>query len=98
MANPPGILKAVWLFKNHSEVDKWPMGILLQIVFLNRAFIREFCCYCQKTLRFKRAGRVIGDSGEICPTCLRRECLELYEKMKAEGKFTKEQISAAEKK
>ena len=78
MTNPPGKVKAIWLFKNHSEVSKWPIGIILQMLFLNRAFLREFCCSCQQTMRFKRSVRIIGDSGEICPTCLRQENPELY--------------------
>ena len=88
--------KVLKLFQKHSEFNKWPVSILLQIIFLNRAYIRELCCYCNKTLRFKRSENIVGDSGEICPTFLRRECPELYEEMKATGKFTSEQIQEAE--
>lgn len=89
--------KLLGLFKNHSDLDKWPRHILLQIVFLNRAFLREFCCYCGKTLRFKKSQNVVGDSGEICPACLRKECPELYAELKSAGKFTQTQICEAEK-
>ena len=89
--------KALQLFQNLGEFNKWPISILLQIIFLNRAYIRELCCYCGKTLRFKRSENIISDSGEICPTCLRQECLELYEEMKAQGKFSFQQIYEAEK-
>ncbi len=89
--------KFLVLFEKHSDFSKWPRAILLRMVFLNRAYIREFCCYCDKTLRFKKSEAVVGDSGEICPTCLRQECRELYEQMKAEGKFTELQICEAEK-
>ncbi len=89
--------KAFKLFQKYSDFDKWPLSILLQIIFLNRAYLREFCCYCNKTLTFKRADKVIGDSGEICPACLLKECPELYLQLKAEGKFSAKEIEEAEK-
>jgi len=82
----------------HCDLEKWPHYILLQIILLKRKFIRELCCYCGQNLTFKRSENIIGDSGEICPTCLRKECPELYEEIKTEDGFTPRQIRKAEKK
>lgn len=89
--------KALILFQQHGEFNEWPLGVILKIIFLNRAYIREICCYCNQTLKFKRSEKIIGDSGEICPTCLRKEYPELYEELKAAGYFSSEQICSAEK-
>ena len=86
-----------WLFRKNSlmEVEDWPKKILLQMIFLRFKFIREFCCYCHKTLSYSRSTKN-GDSGGICPKCFRQQCPEAFEEMKAEGKLTAEQIAEAE--
>ena len=88
---------AAWLFRKNTmlEVNDWPKNILLKMFFLQQKYIREFCCYCQKTLSYSRSTKN-GDSGGICPKCFRQQCPEAFEDMKAEGKLTAEQIAEAE--
>ncbi len=83
------------LFKKYSKLRHWPLSILLKMFFLRREYIREFCCYCDKTLKFVQSSRS-GDSGGICTSCLLKECPEIYFAMKDEGKLTAEEIAEAE--
>jgi len=83
------------LFQKYSKLSHWPLGILLKMFFLRREYIREFCCYCGKTLKFSRSTRS-GDSGGICVACFLKKCPEVYFEMKEQGKLTPEQISEAE--
>lgn len=84
------------LFRNNSiVVRKWPLAILVQVVFLRRDYIRRFCCSCKKTLGFDTSTRT-GDSGDMCMACLIKEHPELYFSMKEAGQFTEEQIKEAE--
>jgi len=69
------------IFKSGSiSFCDWPIGILLKIVIFRQDYIREFCCYCQNTNfdRYSRSTRT-GDSGSICPACLKRESPQAYQ-------------------
>ena len=84
------------LFRNNSiVVRKWPLAILVQVVFLRRDYIRRFCCSCQRTLGFATSSRT-GDSGDMCMACLIKEHPELYFSMKEAGQLTEEQIKEVE--
>ncbi|OGY42808.1 MAG: hypothetical protein A2Y67_03735 [Candidatus Buchananbacteria bacterium RBG_13_39_9] len=83
------------LFNHWSVFSKWPSGVLAQMILLKRNYIREFCIYCERTLKFSRSSRS-GDSGGICAPCLLRECPEAYYSMKEEGKLTPLEIEEAE--
>ena len=58
----------------------WPVSILLKIVIFRENYIREFCCYCQNKSfdKYYRSTKT-GDSGSICPPCLKRESPQAYQ-------------------
>ncbi len=86
-----------FVFKSNSIiVREWPLSILLQIIFLRRDYIRNFCCYCQKTLGFSRSSRT-GDSGDMCLPCLLKQQPDIYFEMKEKGQLSQAQIDEAEK-
>jgi hypothetical protein len=86
-----------FVFKSDSIiVSKWPLFILLQIIFLRRDYIRNFCCYCQKILGFNRSSRT-GDSGDMCLPCFLNQHPDIYFAMKENGQLSQEQIDEAEK-
>jgi|GEM_PF-2864250 len=84
------------LFKKYSKFQHWPVAVLLRMFILRREYIREFCCYCDKTISFSRSTRS-GDSGGICPACLFDKHPQVYWEMKQEGKLTEAQIVEAER-
>ncbi|MBD3360126.1 MAG: hypothetical protein GF365_05485 [Candidatus Buchananbacteria bacterium] len=85
-------------FKSNSIiiVREWPLFLLLQIIFLRRDYIRNVCCYCQKTLGFNRSSRT-GDSGDMCLPCLFKQHPDIYFDMKEAGQLSQEKIDEAEK-
>jgi len=84
------------LFRNGTIlIHQWPITYIFRIMVLRQDYIREMCCYCHKTMNIEKSSKT-GDSGSVCPTCLRKENPEVYEDMKDNGHFTPEQIAEAE--
>jgi len=78
------------------DISFWPWSILALMIFFDRHYLRYFCCECKKHFRFERSVGKSGDSGDICPKCLKIKHPDAYDHMKENGLLTDEQIAEAE--